>query len=54
MNNWGGLTVKEPRLYNIWTGMIQRCENPLRAKYEDYGARGISVCDEWHDFCKLG
>jgi len=53
MNNWYGLTVKEPRLYNILTGMIQRCENPLHANYEDYGARGVSVCDEWHDFCKF-
>lgn len=50
MNNWGGLTVKEPRLYNIWINMIQRCENPKREKYFDYGARGISVCPEWHDF----
>lgn len=50
MNNWDGLTVKEPRLYNIWNGMIQRCENPKRSKYSDYGGRGISVCDDWHDF----
>ena len=50
MNNWGGLTVKEPRLYNIWIGMIQRCENPEREKFSDYGGRGIAVCEEWHDF----
>ena len=50
MNNWEGLTAKEHRLYNIWIGMIQRCENPEREKYQDYGARGISVCSEWHDF----
>ena len=53
MNNWGGLTVKEPRLYNIWIGMIQRCENPKREKFSDYGGRGISVCAEWHDFCEF-
>lgn len=45
-----GLTMEEPRLYNIWTGMIHRCENPERTKYKDYGGRGISVCDEWHEF----
>lgn len=29
--------------------MKQRCENPNREKFKDYGARGIFVCDEWHD-----
>lgn len=50
MNDWNGLTVEEPRLYNVWIGMIQRCENEKRAKYSDYGGRGITVCEEWHDF----
>lgn len=27
--------------------MIQRCENSNKAHYEDYGGRGISVCNEW-------
>lgn len=27
--------------------MKQRCENPKDAKYGDYGARGIRVCEEW-------
>ena len=50
MNDWGGLTLKERRLYNIWINMLQRCENPDRAKYSSYGGRGIAVCEEWHDF----
>ena len=29
--------------------MIQRSENPQNPAYENYGGRGISVCDEWHD-----
>jgi hypothetical protein len=37
------------RLYSIWTTMIHRCEDPKREKYKDYGARGILVCDEWHN-----
>lgn len=30
--------------------MIQRCENPNDAGYRLYGARGITVSPEWHDF----
>lgn len=50
MTNWNGLSVQEHRLYNIWCGMLHRCENPNREKFEDYGGRGITVCEEWHDF----
>ena len=38
------------RLHRIWNGMLQRCENPNRPKYPDYGGRGITVCEEWHSF----
>ena len=41
------------KLYKRWTGMKQRCENPNAAGYEHYGARGIEVCEEWHDFIKF-
>lgn len=30
--------------------MKQRCLNPKCKAYKNYGARGISVCDEWMDF----
>lgn len=50
IRNYGGLSVEEPRLYNIWCGMIHRCENPNRSGFEKYGAKGITVCDEWHSF----
>lgn len=30
--------------------MIQRCENPEATGYEYYGALGVTVCAEWHDF----
>ena len=38
------------RIYGIWNGIIQRCENPNRKAYSRYGGRGISVCKDWHDF----
>lgn len=41
---------KGTRLYEIWRHMIYRCENPENQAYEKYGGRGITVCDEWHDF----
>ena len=38
------------RLYTIWAGMRERCNNPKSTSYMYYGARGILVCDEWKDF----
>lgn len=38
------------RLYNIWHHIIQRCENEQNDWYSRYGKRGISLCDEWHNF----
>ena len=41
--------MKRTRLYRIWSGIKDRCCNPLSAKYADYGGRGITVCEEWRD-----
>ena len=30
--------------------MIARCENPGHARFQDYGGRGIRVCERWHLF----
>lgn len=38
---------KVDRLYSIWRHMIERCYNEKSKSYEDYGGRGITVCDEW-------
>lgn len=40
---------KGTRLYRVWQGMRERCENPRHISYELYGGRGISVCDEWRN-----
>ena len=29
--------------------MITRCFNERSKRYEDYGGRGITVCDEWRN-----
>lgn len=42
--------MSETRVYKIWKDMIQRCTNKNNKNYEDYGGRGIKVCDEWLDF----
>ena len=34
-------------LYNSWHAMKARCYNPKKDNYEQYGGRGIAVCDEW-------
>lgn len=35
------------RLYHIWQSMKQRCLNSNHRRYNDYGGRGITVCEEW-------
>lgn len=37
------------RLYGIWKGMRKRCLNPNEPAYKNYGARGISVHDDWNN-----
>lgn len=37
------------RLHHIWQAMKARCLNPDHPCYEWYGARGITVCQEWQD-----
>lgn len=47
----GACTGGRPkRIYNIWRDMRDRCKNPNNVGFELYGARGISVCQEWEDF----
>ena len=42
--------VKEyPREYTSWQSAIQRCTNPNKHGYKNYGGRGISVCDRWRE-----
>ena len=39
------------RLRNIWSNMKRRCHTVTNNRFSWYGAKGISVCDEWrHHF----
>lgn len=38
------------RLYQIWTNMHRRCYDSRHDNFKWYGAKGIFICDEWHQF----
>lgn len=38
---------RKERIYHIWKGITQRCNNPNQPAYPKYGGRGITVCKEW-------
>lgn len=42
------ITIKHKRLYKIWCGMRDRCNNPKDQHHTGYYDRGIRVCDEWN------
>lgn len=43
-----GLT--KHKLYGVFNAMWTRCTNPNSKSYNDYGGRGIFVCEEWCSF----
>lgn len=45
--------MEHTRLYRIWQGMMIRCYNPESNRYDRYGGRGITVCDEWKNDIKV-
>jgi hypothetical protein len=42
--------IKTHPNYVIWANMKRRCANPNALAYPNYGARGISYCNEWEHF----
>lgn len=42
--------MRRNRVYTTWVGMRQRCGNPNAHAYENYGGRGITVCERWRNF----
>jgi hypothetical protein len=43
----GNEIMSHSRLYRIFWGMKNRCYNPKRKDFKDYGGRGITICDDW-------
>lgn len=38
------------RLHGVWANMKNRCYNSNYNEFENYGGRGISVCEEWMEY----
>lgn len=41
---------RHTRIYREWSAMKARCYNENHSRYHRYGGRGITICEEWHDF----
>ena len=41
--------MSQNKFYQTWYAMRDRCYNTKRQDYKWYGARGITVCEEWVD-----
>lgn len=37
------------RIWRIYNAMLNRCYNERNSSFGDYGARGITVCNEWRN-----
>lgn len=38
------------RLYDIWSCMKQRCYYEKSKAYPQYGAKGVTICEDWLEF----
>lgn len=36
--------------YKRWKEMLNRCYNKSNSAYKNYGAEGVYVCNEWHNY----
>src|SRR5690242_10933367 len=46
----GHAVGRTTRTYNSWASMMHRCTNPNYYQWENYGGRGIKVCERWQQF----
>lgn len=40
--------LSRTKIYHIWDNMNCRCYTPSSKNYPKYGAKGITVCDDWN------
>lgn len=40
-------------IYRVWLRMKQRCYNPKDPAYKWYGARGLTVSEDWNSFANF-
>ena len=41
--------LRKHPLYDAWSNIVQRCTNPKNESYPYYGAKGITICNEWRN-----
>lgn len=41
------------KLYSVWHVMRGRCSNPNAQQWRWYGARGVSVCEQWQTYASF-
>lgn len=46
----GSWSKGRSRLYRIWTGMRNRCNNSNNSDYKWYGKKNVRVCKEWQSY----
>lgn len=42
--------LTDSRIKKIFNHMHDRCYEPSVRNYKSYGAKGVTVCDEWFDY----
>lgn len=42
--------MSHTRPFVTWVNMRNRCENPKNKNFENYGGKGIRVCERWQKF----
>ena len=42
--------MRNTRIYYVWCALKKRCNNKNDKQFENYGGRGIKVCDDWLSF----
>lgn len=38
------------KCWHVWRNMISRCYDENNKSYQSYGAVGVTVCEDWHNF----